>query len=160
MKCGLYPVIFPQLINVRAQTQHPSRSGSVLSAQSVVFQLPGHELGTARSLCFHLSAVLSPNIAHPMEWNPKEIEVNSFLLEFLCLWSCSQCWCEPWFNRCILSLTLTSSQTPFPRAFPCPAGWVTWFASRQKTITLSLSTPQFSHYPYLQLHISDGNTCV
>jgi hypothetical protein len=58
------------------------------------------------------SSVLSLNIAHTMEWNPKETDFF-FSLGTPILWSGSQFLCGPWFNFHILSLTLTSSQNSF-----------------------------------------------
>lgn len=40
-------------------------------------------LGEHSFLFPFLPSVLSPNIAHIVEWNSKEIEINSFLLKFL-----------------------------------------------------------------------------
>lgn len=124
----------PQLINVRVQVLNPSFSDSVSSSHSSVLQRPNEEqLRKAIFLFLCLFSILSPNIAHTMEWNSNEIEVNSFLLEFLSPWSCSQFLGKPWFNFYILSLTLTSSQILFPRILSHPMWWITWFASRQKT---------------------------
>lgn len=106
--------------------------------------LPGRELGTARPFCFHLSAVLSPNVARTMEWNPKGREVNSFLVEFLCLWTCSRCLCEPGFNFCILSLTLTSLRSLSRGSAPAlrdASPGVPQDREQQARTTLSLSAP-------------------
>lgn len=89
------------------------------------------DLGEHSFLFSFLPSVLSPNIAHIVEWNSKEIEINSFLLKFLFFGAIP----SSYVNH---GSTSTSSlwpppRIPFPKILSYLIWWITWFASRQKT---------------------------
>lgn len=157
-------MVCPQLIRVRVQDLNPSLSHSTSSSRPIAFQLPHKgQLRKMQALCFLFFPLPFQHGSYNGMECQKKIEINSFLLEFLVLWSRSQFLCEPWFNFYILSLTLTSSQIPFPRILSRPMWWITWFASRQRTIAsnqliiIRAKALQLSVYPALHILLAQAH---